>query len=154
MDFLYHYSLLVGLHEQRLLDSTMDLTVFGRKLNSPVFLITVAGNPYQSIWDSLPELPNLNFQVSAPTHTTKHISTKSAPVFSCPHPLPPEKLEAAKAKFNHMFQLRIISSFTSQWASLLHLVPKGFGNWRPTGDFNVSMLSPFLKDINSSSPRF
>ena len=118
-----------------MIDANTELSIPGLKSTvssiSPVFFIAASDDPFQTLLSSFPDLTNLNFVVSKPTHSIKHhIETTGAPVFSRPRRIP-----TAKAEFNHMLQLGIIRPSSSPWASPLHLVPKWSGNWRPTGDF-------------------
>ena len=67
---------------------------------------------------SYPELANLNFVVSKPTHsTTHHTETADAPVFSRPRHLPADKIKAAKAEFNYMLQLVQFMGFPFAYGS-------------------------------------
>ena len=139
-DFLRYYNLLVDMRRRRLIDANTELSVPGLKSIvssiSPVFFIAASDDTFQTLLSSFPDLTNLNFVVSKPTHFIKyHIETTSTTVFSHPRRLPAEKLKAAKAEFNLMLQLGIIRPSSSPWASPLHLVPKRSGDCRPTGDF-------------------
>ena len=94
------------MRKRRLIDANMELSVTGFKANtshiSPLFFIAAIDDPYQTLLRSCPELTNLNFVVSKPTHsTTHHIEITGAPVFSRHCLLPADKLKAAKAEFNH-----------------------------------------------------
>ena len=95
------------MRRRRLIDANTELSVPGLKSTvssiSSVFFIAVSDDPFQTLLSSFPDLTNLNFVVSKPTHFIKHhIETTGVPVFSRPRRLPAEKLKAAKAELNHM----------------------------------------------------
>ena len=128
------------MRKRRLIDANTELSVTGFKADTspinPVFFIAATDDPYKTLLRSYPELTNLNFVVSKPTHsTTHHIETTGAPVFWHLRRFHADKLKAGEAEFNHMLQLGIIRPSSSPWASLLHMVPKSSGDWRPTEDY-------------------
>ena len=55
---------------------------------------------------------------------THHIVTRGPPVSSRPRRLAEERLNIAKAEFDHMLQVEIIRQSSSNWSSPLHMVPK------------------------------
>ena len=63
------------------------------------------------------------------------ILTTGPPRFCRPRPLPPLKLDIAKAEFHKLLELNIIRPSSSPWASPLHMVKTPDGSWRPCGDY-------------------
>ncbi len=64
-----------------------------------------------------------------------HIISHGLPVASKFWKLDSEKLVAAKAEFKQLEEDNIIQRSTSPWCSLLRVVRKADGSWRPCGDF-------------------
>jgi len=88
------------------------------------------------ILKSFPELIT-SFELNVPPkHKAKyHILMEEHPVFQCPHRLHTEKEAAVKQEINAMLKTDIIIPLKSPWTSPLHLMYKGFSNWKPCSDY-------------------
>jgi hypothetical protein len=67
-----------------------------------------------------------------PKHKIHHIiETTGRPVFAKARRLDPDKLRKAEAEFRELEAVGIIRRSDSPWSSLLHMVRKKDGSWRP-----------------------
>lgn len=81
------------------------------------------------------------FNSSTPFHGVFHwIPTHSPPVWAHPQCLCPETLCVLQEEFAHLQQLGIICPLHCEWASPLHMAPRGNCEWRPDGNYRCLNL--------------
>ena len=126
-DFLRHYSLLVDLKHNRLVDGITQLHIQGistqARSPSPTLLPKKPTTAFDAILSAYPDIVQPCNTDTPIKHVTHHINTVGPPVHACPRRLSPERLTAARQEFEHMLQQGIIRPSLSSWASPLHMVP-------------------------------
>jgi Reverse transcriptase (RNA-dependent DNA polymerase) len=91
---------------------------------------------YNLLLADFPEVVNAAKSLPAVTHNVQHfIETEGRPVASKYRRLDPERLAAARAEFDSMEKQGIVRRSASNLSSLLHMVKKADGTWRPCRDF-------------------
>ena len=78
------------------------------------------------------------FSSSKPKHQFLHSvpTVPGPPVFAKARCLDAEKLESDRKKFAAMEAAKVICRLSSPWASMLHMVQKPDGSWRPCRDYH------------------
>ena len=131
-DFPRSYNLLVDVGRRQLLDALTQLTIQGVASSdsspSPSLLPTNTDSQFTSLLKEFPSVTQPCIQEQPVKHNvTHHIVTTGPPVNARPRRLSPDKLKAARQEFDHMMELGIIRSSSSNWSSPLHMVPKKSG---------------------------
>ncbi|XP_066969089.1 uncharacterized protein [Macrobrachium rosenbergii] len=120
--------------------------LFGRKQYNWTFVsadvtITLLGADFLKAHNMLefPEVfkDDLQHNLTRPSkhHVQHHIVTESPPVHACFRSLAPEILAHAKEAFQDVEQAGMCQKAFSPWASLLHMVLKPDGTWRPCSNY-------------------
>lgn len=159
-DFISHHDLLIDLKRKRLIDNTTRLEAAGvlARTNGCAIKTFSAQSPYAEVLAEFPTITRLAPPGTVSKSAVFHrIETTGQPTFSRPRRLPPDKLVAARAEFEHLMKLGICRPSSSNWASPLHMVKKADGSWRPCGDYralNAQTLPdryplPYLQDFTT-----
>ena len=138
-DFLRAHTLLVDLHNRRLIDMQYLATTALHPSDQECIQLNCTSTPNNSFICILQDYPDITTPLARrqpSKHGVRHhIPTTGAPVHARARRLPPDKLALAKAEFRTMEDLGIVCRSASPWSSPLHLVPKSSGGHRPCRDY-------------------
>ncbi|GBN91185.1 hypothetical protein AVEN_147959-1 [Araneus ventricosus] len=140
-DFLQHFGLLIDLKKRCLIGPLTNFTARGKSTLSDIPLVkTIVGNSeYSEPLRKFKEITQFN---SSPKNTIKHdtvhyIPTVGLPVSARALRLNPAQLKIAKQEFEYMSEKGICKPSMGNWASPLHMVPKGASVWRTMEDYRA-----------------
>ena len=141
MDFLLNHRLVVDPVHGQLLDvDTFQSASVNAVMVDSIYSVDENTGDFNYLWREFPALNNASIEKLAnkPLHSIEHhivLKPDSIPAKASVRRLFGPKLDAAKTEIDTMLRLGIIRRSCSDWASPLHVVPKGEDAYRPCGDF-------------------
>lgn len=137
-DFLTNFGLLIDLKNRTLIDHKGKTHTICQLTNKTNEAILAPINQFDSLLAKYPELINDSWrQVEKKSKVMHYIETKGPPVSQKLRRISPEKMELAKKEFDFLLERGICVRSKSQWASPMHMVPKGNNSWRVCGDYRA-----------------
>lgn len=137
-DFLRYFKFLLDLHKKKLIDSTMKISINTVEVSTPSESVHIISSDqtYRDILKHYPDaLRPMSLKQPAKHDVVHHIETTGPHLCARPHPLPPDKYNAAKAEYKRMLEMGICKPSNNLWVSPLHVVKKKDGGLRVCGDY-------------------
>ena len=140
-DFLEKYNLTLKMGQQIVVDEETGISVKGHKSFSDIYAIQNKTCPqaeeilskFENLTnDSKPLIPK-----GKENRYTHEIDTEGNPPYFRPRKLNPKMLDATKEHFQHLLKEGIVRESNSEYASPLHIVPKGKNDFRFVGDYRA-----------------
>ena len=140
-DFLEKYNLTLKMNQRIVQDEETGISVKGHKTFSSIYAIREKICPRaEKLLSKFDELTD-DYKPSKPANTenryTHEIVTEGCPPYFRPRKLNPKMLEATKEHFEQLLRDGIVRESISEYASPLHIVPKGSGENRFVGDYRA-----------------
>ena len=140
-DLLHAHGLVINLCGRFIQNSSTQYSTVASivHVTSPVRPVVNLLSTRQPALSLLSQFPSITRPYSA-VHPVKHsvlhhLTTNDTPLHARARCLPPDKLNAARAEFQHMLELGIFLPSASAWSSALHVIMKSSGDWQPCGNY-------------------
>ena len=140
LDFLLEHRLAVDPVHNKLFDADTYICTEAKPVYVQAVTCQKTEGLFSHLWKEFPSLCDASVAklTNTPKHSIMHdieLKPGTQPTHAKVRRLFGIKLQAAKEEIEGMLKLGIIRRSKSEWASPLHIVPKGKDSFRPCGDF-------------------